>query len=116
MDLVGLWFKLLFYSPLAAPKSSSNYKPYAQTDGPVFYGPDGQVLTDDEASFLNAHSISSTFMNGGMGGPGGMSMGGNYAAGDSAGYGANLDPLDDLNAEMDPMVQEAYRQFLRSNH
>lgn len=105
---------IVFYYNFAAPKSSSsNYKPYnAHNDGPVFYGPDGQVLTEDEASFLNAHSISSTFMNGGV--PGGLAMG-NYAAGDAAGYVANLDP-DDLNAEMDPMVQEAYRQFLRSNN
>lgn len=80
----------------------------------MFYGPDGQVLTDDEASFLNAHSISSAFMNGGGGG---MSMGGGggMGGGDAGGYGAQLD-ADDFNAEMDPMVQEAYRQFLRSNH
>lgn len=91
----------------AAKSSSSNYKPYAHSDGPVFYGPDGQVLTEDETSFLNAHSISSvSFM-------GGMPMG-NMASGDASGYGG-LD-ADDLNAEMDPMVQEAYRQFLRSNH
>lgn len=80
----------------------------------MFYGPDGQVLTDDEASFLNAHSISSAFMNGGPGGN--MSMGGMGGGGDaSGGFGGHLD-TDDFNSEMDPMVQEAYRQFLRSNH
>lgn len=99
---------------VAGPKSSSsNYNSYAQADGPVFYGPDGQVLTDDEASFLNAHSISSAFMNGGP--AAGMSgMGSNMAAGDAAGYvGSNLDP--DVDLDMDPMVMEAYRQFLRQS-
>lgn len=75
----------------------------------MFYGPDGQVLTEDEASFLNANSISSAFMNGGNGMPMGQMGGGNDAS-----FGGH-DP-DDFNAEMDPMVQEAYRQFLRSNH
>lgn len=80
----------------------------------MFYGPDGQVLTDDEASFLNANSISSAFMNGGM--PMGQMGGGSGGpGGDAGGYGAHLDP-DDFNSEMDPMVQEAYRQFLRGNH
>ena len=97
----------------AAKPSSSNYKPYAHTDGPVFYGPDGQVLTDDEASFLNAHSISSAFN--GAGAMAGMTLN-SLAAGDPGVFGGgHLDP-DDFNADMDPMVQEAYRQFLRGNH
>lgn len=85
--------------------SSSSANNHYKTDGPVYYGPDGQVLTDDEASFLNAHSISSAFMNGGSGGMGGMTLG-NLGGGDP----------DDFNADMDPMVQEAYRQFLRSSN
>lgn len=98
---------------MAAKPSSSNYKPYAHTDGPVFYGPDGQVLTDDEASFLNAHSISSAFN--GAGAMAGMTLN-SLAAGDPGVFGGgHLDP-DDFNADMDPMVQEAYRQFLRGNH
>lgn len=79
----------------------------------MFYGPDGQVLTDDEASFLNANSISSTFPNGGA--LLGLTLN-NITSGDGAGasgYGVLMDG-DDFNPDMDPMVQEAYLQFLRN--
>lgn len=45
-----------------------------------------------------------------------MPMGVGAGGDPTGGYGGgHMDP-DDFNAEMDPMVQEAYRQFLRSNH
>lgn len=83
----------------------------------MFYGPDGQVLTEDEASFLTANSATN-FLNGNM--PQSPHGGNNSSSGASMSADRGdpmLAPLDlsDLNAEMDAEMQEAYRQFVRGS-
>uniref|UniRef100_A0A4Y0BEH1 MIF4G domain-containing protein n=1 Tax=Anopheles funestus TaxID=62324 RepID=A0A4Y0BEH1_ANOFN len=75
----------------ASPSPGPEYKHH-----PVFYGPDGKMLTEEESSFL-ATNIESA---------GEQNAYGNYDDEDEFGM---VDPDDD------PEVQEAYEAFLQSN-
>lgn len=44
-----------------APINSTFYQDY--NDAPVFYGPDGQVITDEESSFLLSNIPSDANVN-----------------------------------------------------
>ncbi|GAB0090188.1 polyadenylate-binding protein-interacting protein 1 [Sergentomyia squamirostris] len=84
-------------APIAvAPIQEVNH--YDCNDSPVFYGPDGQVLTEEESSFLSAQA-SATYPN--------NNNFEDYLDNDG-------DELADAEPEMDLEIQLAFREFVQT--
>ncbi|XP_055705313.1 polyadenylate-binding protein-interacting protein 1 isoform X2 [Phlebotomus papatasi] len=84
-------------APIAvAPIQEVNH--YDCNDSPVFYGPDGQVLTEEESSFLSAQASASYPNNNNFE---------EYLDNDG-------DELADAEPEMDLEIQLAFREFVQT--
>ncbi|CRL01072.1 CLUMA_CG014225, isoform A [Clunio marinus] len=79
------------------PSTSSlpDHLPQNYNDSPVFYGPDGQIITEEESMFLNAN------------------MPGNYPINIDDIIDDESDDLVEDEPEMDLEIQMAYKEFIK---